>query len=103
MDQIFLSSTLSFLLANSISNRWLSLLEREKYLNPSFALFFIETLQNLDWKIHVRGKDGVVSERTTAEVGKVVKLCSGGWETQMPDAYILLSPFILQWSGTEIP
>lgn len=46
---------------------------RRKCLKPSFAVFFIETVQNLDWKICVRGKERVVSEHTTTEVGKVFK------------------------------
>lgn len=69
MDQIFLSATLSLVLVLAID----VFVGRRKCLKTSFAVFFIETLQNLDWKICVRGKERVVSEHTTTEVGKVFK------------------------------
>lgn len=72
MDQIFLSSTLSYLLAIRISNRCLSLWKEKMFKNKFCSVLYWNSAKPY-WKICVRGKDRVVNEHTTSEVGKIFK------------------------------
>lgn len=95
----FLSSSPSFLLAISIRNKYLP--GKEEMFKTSFTLFFIETLQNLDWKIRVRRKDLLVSNIEWLRWARFFSLCSESWKMLMFDVFLLLSRWISRSGRTQ--